>query len=76
MAPDGGMGAVAPSSGSVSPPSEKNIMPVGEFLTKNCVLMLRKIPAILFYSPLVGETKPPVGQILAPPLVGGRPPTI
>ena len=30
-------------------------MPVGEFLTKNSVLMLRKIPSIRFYSPSVRE---------------------
>ena len=31
----GGKGAVAPSSGSVSPLSRKNFVSVGEFLTEN-----------------------------------------
>ena len=36
---------------SYSPSSEKNLRPIGEFLTENCVLMLGKIPSIRLYSP-------------------------
>ena len=42
----------------------KNCMPVREFLTKNCVLMLRKIPSTRLYSPCRG-TWLPIGQTLA-----------
>ena len=35
-------------------------MPIGEFLTKNFVLMLRKIPSIRLQSPPVGEPNPPL----------------
>ena len=34
-------------------------MSVGEFWTENCVIMHRKIPPILLFSPPVGETSPP-----------------
>ena len=37
-------------------------MPVGEFLTENCVLMLRKIPYTPLYSPTVGEPSSSVGR--------------
>ena len=51
MTPEGGQGAVAPSSG-------KNFVSIGEFLTENCVMMHRKIPFILLFSPPVGEPSP------------------
>ena len=46
---------VARSSGSVSPPSGKNFVFVGEFLTENCVPMHRKIPAILLLRGFTGR---------------------
>ena len=55
----GGRGTVAPSSGNVSSPSEKNFVSVGEFSTKNCAQMHRKIPFILILSPLSGNPTPP-----------------
>ena len=44
MALEGGRGAVAPRRGMLVPPSGKNFVSVGEFSTKNCVQMHRKIP--------------------------------
>ena len=58
----GGQGGCSPSSG-------KNFVSVGEFSTKNCVQLHRKILLILIFSPPIGEPSPPVGQILAPPLL-------
>ena len=74
MAPEGGegtVGAVAHPSESVSPPLERNVMPVGEFVTENRVLMLRKITFIRLYSPPARESgnlppPPPVGQMANP----------
>ena len=46
----GGQGAVAPSSGSVSPLSGINFTPVGELFTKNSVL-IRKLVRIVQQEP-------------------------
>ena len=57
--------AVAPSSGNVSPPpppSGRKISVCRGIFDENCVQMHRKVPFILIFSP-------PVGQILAPPLL-------
>ena len=73
MAPEGGRGTVAPSSGSVSPfPWGKNFVPVGEFLTENCVLMHRKIPSILLFSPPVLGTQHPSGKSWRHPWKNGN----
>ena len=69
VAPEGGWGAVVPSSGSGSLPSGKNFVSVGEFLTVNCVIMHRKIPFILLLSHSCQGTQAPVGQILVPSLI-------
>ena len=44
--------------GGCSPPLDKNFKLIGERLKENCALMLRKIPYILFYSPLSGNLAP------------------
>ena len=68
MAPERNRGAVAPSSGNVSPPSWKNYVSIGEFSTENCVRMHRKIPSIMLVSTPDEEPSPTVGQILGPAL--------
>ena len=39
-----------------------NYMPVGEIVTQNCLLLLRKIPSVLLYSPLWGNLALPLGK--------------
>ena len=50
VAPEGGREAGAPSW--------KHIMPIGEIITRNCVLRLRKVPSTLLYSPLSENLAP------------------
>ena len=64
VVPEGARGAVASTSGSVSPPSEKNFVSGGEVLTENCVIIHRKISSILLFSPPSGKSwrHPCLGQ--------------
>ena len=70
VAPGVGRGAITFPFGSLyNFISGHNGMPVGEFLTINCFLLLSKIPSVLLNGLLVGEPSPPVRQIMALPLI-------
>ena len=55
-----GRGGCSPLVGEFSPPpSGKNCLSVGEFSTENCVVMHRKIPSVLLFSPTCRGTQSP-----------------